>query len=447
MQIVLPEDVKHIIKALESAGFEGFAVGGCVRDSILGKTPNDWDITTNAKPEDVKKLFRHTIDTGIAHGTVTIMNGKIGYEVTTYRIDGKYTDGRHPDSVSFALNLEDDLARRDFTVNAMAYNDTVGLVDLYGGMEDLEKKIIRCVGVPRERFGEDALRMLRAIRFSATLGFEVEKDTYDAIKELSQTIEKVSAERIYAELLKLLTSDEPQKIRDCYLTGLTKVFMPEYDAMVGIEQHNPHHCYNVEEHTLKVLENTPPKKTVRLAALFHDIGKPLCHTVDENGIDHFHGHQSVSEELSRRIMKRMKSDNNTLSKVSLLVLNHDVRTEADRRQVRRLINRIGVDNIEDLLSLQTADTLAQSEYMRDEKLRRIEELREITEDIARRREPVGLKDLKVDGNDLKAMGYEPGRKLGAALRALLDQVLDDPSVNVREYLLEEARKLKKQGEQ
>ena len=446
MQIILPDDVKYIIKALESAGFEGFAVGGCVRDSILGKTPNDWDITTNARPEAVKKIFRHTIDTGIAHGTVTVMLRKTGYEVTTYRIDGKYTDGRHPDNVSFAVNLEDDLSRRDFTVNAMAYNESRGLVDLFGGMEDLDKKQIRCVGVPKERFGEDALRMLRALRFSATLGFEVEKDTYDAIKELSYTLEKVSAERIYTELIKLLTSDEPQKIRDCYLTGLTKVFMPEYDEMVGIPQNNPHHCYDVEEHTLKVLENTPPEKVIRLAALFHDIGKPLCHTVDENGIDHFHGHQSVSEEVSRRILKRLKCDNYTLSKVSLLVLNHDVRTEAEKRPVRRLINRIGADNIEGLLRLQIADTMAQSNYMREEKLKRIDELRIIVEEIEKSGEAVNLKGLTIDGNDLKALGFMPGRTLGAALKALLDQVLDDPSLNNREYLLSEAERIRTQGE-
>ena len=447
MQIVLPEDVQYIIKALESAGFEGFAVGGCVRDSIMGRTPHDWDITTNARPETVKKLFNHTIDTGIEHGTVTVMLHRTGYEVTTYRIDGKYTDGRHPDSVSFALNLEDDLSRRDFTVNAMAYNESRGLVDLFGGLDDLEKKKIRCVGVPRERFGEDALRMLRALRFSATLGFDVEKNTYDAIKELSHTLEKVSAERIYSELIKLLTSDEPQKIRDCHLTGLTKVFMPEYDAIVNIPQHNPHHCYDVEEHTLKVLENTPPGKVIRLAALFHDMGKPACHTRDDNGIDHFHGHQAVSEELAVKILKRLKSDNDTISKVRLLVLNHDVRTEAERKPVRRLINRIGAENIENLLALQTADTLAQSDYMRAGKLKRIEDLRAIADDIRESGEAVNLKGLAVDGNDLKAIGYKPGRTLGAALKKLLDDVLEDPSLNTREYLLGEAERLKIQGEQ
>ena len=441
MQIILPDDVKYIIKALESAGFEGFAVGGCVRDSILGKTPNDWDITTNAKPETVKKLFGHTIDTGLAHGTVTVMRGKTGYEVTTYRVDGKYTDGRHPDSVSFALNLEDDLSRRDFTVNAMAYNESKGLVDLFGGMDDIQKKIIRCVGVPRERFGEDALRMLRALRFSATLGFEVEKDTFDAIKELSHTLEKISAERIYTELIKLLTSDSPQKIRDCYLTGLTKVFMPEYDTIVGVPQNNPHHCFDVEEHTLKVMENVPSEKVIRLAALFHDMGKPACHTVDEKGIDHFHGHQAVSEELSKKILKRLKCDNDTISKVSLLVFYHDVRTEAERRPVRRLINRIGAENIESLLMLQTADTLAQSDYMREDKLKRIEELRVLAQEIADKGEAVNLKGLAVDGNDLKKIGFKPGRTLGAALKTLLEQVLDEPELNNRDYLLKEAVRL------
>ncbi|MBR4183681.1 MAG: HD domain-containing protein, partial [Lachnospiraceae bacterium] len=236
-------------------------------------------------------------------------------------------------------------------------------------------------------------------------------------------------------------------IRDCYRTGLTKVFMPEYDAIVGVPQNNPHHCYDVEEHTLKVLENTPPDKVIRLAALFHDMGKPVCHTVDERGIDHFHGHQAVSEELSKKILKRLKSDNDTISKVCRFVLYHDVRTEAERRQVRRLINRIGAENIEGLLALQTADTMAQSDYMRADKLRRIEELRSIAEDIKRSGEAVNLKGLAVDGNDLKALGYKPGRTLGAALKKLLDDVLEDPSLNTREYLLGEAERLKTRGEQ
>ena len=323
----------------------------------------------------------------------------------------------------------------------MAYNESKGLVDLFGGMDDIQKKIIRCVGVPRERFGEDALRMLRALRFSATLGFEVEKDTFDAIKELSHTLEKISSERIYSELIKLLTSDSPQKIRDCYLTGLTKVFMPEYDAIVGVPQNNPHHCFDVEEHTLKVMENVPCEKVIRLAALFHDMGKPACHTVDEKGIDHFHGHQAVSEELSKKILKRLKCDNDTISKVSLLVFYHDVRTEAERRPVRRLINRIGAENIESLLMLQTADTLAQSDYMREDKLKRIEELRVLAQEIADKGEAVNLKGLAVDGNDLKKLGFKPGRTLGAALKTLLEQVLDEPELNNRDYLLKEAARL------
>ena len=283
MKIQLPEKVKFIIDTITAAGFEAFAVGGCIRDSILGREPNDWDITTSAKPEQVKALFRRTIDTGIAHGTVTIMLDKEGFEVTTYRIDGEYEDSRHPKEVTFTSNLIEDLKRRDFTINAFAYNETTGLVDAFEGLKDIENGVIRCVGDAKERFTEDALRILRAIRFSAQLGYEIEESTKEGIRLLAGNLRHISAERIQVELTKLLTSPHPDYIRVAYETGVTAVILPELDECMRTEQKHPHHCYSVGEHTLQSLDKVPPVKELRLAMLLHDIGKPSVMEKDEEG--------------------------------------------------------------------------------------------------------------------------------------------------------------------
>ena len=275
IQIQIPEKAKYIIETIQNAGFEAYVVGGCVRDSILGRCPEDWDITTSARPEQVKALFRRTIDTGIQHGTVTVMLDKEGFEVTTYRVDGKYEDSRHPKEVTFTPNLEEDLKRRDFTINAMAYNETEGLIDIFGGLQDIEAKLIRCVGNPEERFGEDALRIMRAIRFSAQLGYEIHEDTEAAIRKLAPTLQKISAERIQVELTKLLISPHPDTLRDAYDMGVTKVILPEFDAMMETPQKHKHHKYNVGEHTLHALIEIAPEKNLRYAMLLHDIGKAV----------------------------------------------------------------------------------------------------------------------------------------------------------------------------
>ena len=303
MKIDLPIDVNFIIRKLEEAGFEAYAVGGCVRDRILGKEPNDWDITTSAKPEQVKSLFDHTIDTGIQHGTVTVMINHVGYEVTTYRIDGKYEDGRHPTEVTFTPDLLEDLKRRDFTINAMAYNDSTGLVDAFDGVFDLERGIIRCVGKPEKRFSEDALRMLRAIRFAAQLGFSIDENTMNGVKMLAGTLKRVSAERIQVELVKLLLSDNPDRLRDAYTSGLTAVFLPEFDAMMKTKQNTIHHKYSVGEHTIRVIEGVPADKVLRIAALLHDVAKPVTKWTDEEGVDHFTGHPQAGAEMSKLILR------------------------------------------------------------------------------------------------------------------------------------------------
>ena len=285
MKINIPQKAAQILKTLNAAGYEAYVVGGCVRDSILGREPGDWDITTSALPEQVKELFRRTVDTGIQHGTVTVMMDKEGFEVTTYRVDGEYHDGRHPDAVTFTRSLEEDLKRRDFTINAMAYHPEHGLVDLFGGMEDIGKRIIRCVGNPVERFTEDALRMLRAVRFSAQLGFTVEENTKAALARMSGNLEHVSAERIQTELVKLLVSDHPDYLRTAWETGLTREFLPEFDACMETEQNTPHHCYTVGEHILKSLTEIENDRLLRITMLLHDIAKPVVKKTDGNGRD------------------------------------------------------------------------------------------------------------------------------------------------------------------
>ena len=341
MLIRLPEDVKVILNRLQAAGYEAYAVGGCIRDSLLSRSPDDWDITTCAKPEETKALFERTIDTGIQHGTVTVMRRGRGYEVTTYRVDGEYEDGRHPKEVTFTASLEEDLKRRDFTVNAMAYNEKDGLVDLFGGRQDLERGIIRCVGEADERFEEDALRIMRAVRFSAQLGFVIEERTREAIRGHAERLRQVSAERIQVELTKLLTSPNPDFLRIAWETGITAVVLPEFDLLMRQRQNNPHHCYNVGEHTLHAMRAVRPDKCLRLAMLLHDVAKPLCLTTDENGIDHFHGHARKGEGMAAQILKRLRYDNHTIELVSRLVKWHDVPVEPEKKAVRRAASRMG----------------------------------------------------------------------------------------------------------
>jgi tRNA nucleotidyltransferase (CCA-adding enzyme) len=433
-KINLPEDVRKIIHTIEAAGFEAYAVGGCVRDSLLGRTPDDWDITTSAKPEQVKNLFRKTIDTGIAHGTVTVMMHRTGYEVTTYRIDGEYEDSRHPKEVTFTASLIEDLRRRDFTINAMAYNDRSGIVDEFDGMEDLQQHRICAVGNPLERFGEDALRIMRAVRFSAQLGYEIEEHTKDAIKELADNLNHISAERIQVELIKLVKSPHPEKLRDLYELGITAVIMPEFDAIMETKQHNPHHKYSVGEHTIYSMMAVEENKVLRLAMLFHDFGKPLCKTVDEEGIDHFHGHAVQSEKLCKAILKRLKFDNETINMVSRLVRNHDYDIKTEKKYVRRAVNRIGEDVFPLLLKVKQADLDAQSDYLKEEKQQRLCRIIELYQEIVEDKECVSLDTLAVKGGDLIVWGMRPGREIGEMLSKLLDEVLENPENNQKEKL-------------
>ncbi len=435
MQIQLPEKVHKIIDTLEEAGFEAYAVGGCVRDSILGREPDDWDITTSAKPEEMKRLFPRTVDTGIKHGTVTVLLGGEGFEVTTYRIDGTYEDGRHPSEVTFTSNLKEDLLRRDFTINAMAYNERSGLVDLYGGLADIDKQVIRCVGDAVERFEEDALRMLRAVRFSAQLGYRIDEVTGEAVKALAPNLQKISAERIRVELVKLVTSPHPDYLRTAYELGITAQVLPEFDLCMETPQRHRHHCYDVGEHILHSMLGVEPDKVLRLGMLFHDIGKPQTLTVDPDGTTHNKRHPLEGEKITRKVMRRLKFDNDTTDKVTKLVLYHDYDIAPTEAGVRRAVNRIGEDIFPMIFTVRRADIAAQSDYMREEKLAKVAYIEKLYREVLARRDAVTLKDLAISGNDLIAGGMPPGRQIGETLSALLERVLDDPSLNTKEILL------------
>lgn len=435
MKIQLPEKVNTIIQTLQEHGYEAYAVGGCVRDSLLGREPGDWDITTSASPDETKKLFARTVDTGIEHGTVTVLLGKEGFEVTTYRIDGKYEDSRHPTEVIFTRNLREDLLRRDFTINAMAYNDTEGIVDIFGGMDDLKRKIIRCVGNARERFGEDALRIMRGVRFAAQLGFSLEKETKEAMTELAPTLEKISAERIQTELVKLLVSDSPELIREAYHLGVTAVILPEFDEMMRTGQETKYHRYDVGEHTVQAVCNVPPDKVLRLTMLLHDVAKPEMKTVDADGTAHFKGHDIRGEQKAKEILRRLKFDNDTIHKVTKLVRWHDYRMPAEKKNVRRAMSKISAELFPMYLLVKRADILAHSMYRREEELENLSGLQKCYEEIVADHECVSLKQLAVTGTDLIGIGMKPGKQIGEVLNELLRIVLEYPEFNNKEHLL------------
>lgn len=436
MRIKLPPTVKMVIDSLQAAGFEAYAVGGCVRDSILCRTPDDWDVTTSALPQDVKRIFRRTVDTGIEHGTVTVLIGESRHEVTTYRVDGEYRDFRHPDEVSFTTSLKEDLARRDFTVNAMAYNDTDGLVDLYGGMKDLQKKVIRCVGNPEERFHEDALRILRAVRFSAQLGFRIDKATVEAIERYAPNLSKISAERICTELIRLITSDHPEYLKAAWELGITKVILPEFDAMMATEQNTPYHYLNVGDHTLAAMQAVQPDRLLRLTMLLHDTGKPERRTTDKWGIDHFKGHAMTGVRIAEKVMRRLKMDNDTIRKVKVLIRYHDWRIRPDERIVRHAMSMIGSDLFPYLMQVQYADALAQSDYIKQQTLDRIMSVWDISRKIEEENQCISLAQLAITGKDLISIGYREGPEIGLALHQALEAVLEDPRKNDRGFLLE-----------
>ena len=435
VKIVIPEQVNSILESLQKSGYEAYVVGGCVRDALLGREPNDWDITTSALPMEVKSVFPRTIDTGLQHGTVTVLCGGTGYEVTTFRVDGVYEDGRHPKEVTFTPSLREDLKRRDFTINAMAYNNESGLVDLFGGQKDLENGIVRAVGDPVQRFTEDALRIMRAIRFSAQLGYEIDPETLRAASALAPNLRRISSERIREELEKTLVSDRPELLRTAWAAGITKEFIPEFDRCMETDQINPHHCYTVGEHILKSVSLVRKDRILRITMFLHDIAKPICHTVDEEGIDHFRGHAEVGCSLAKTILQRLKYDNATIRKVTTLVKYHDMQIRLTEPAVRKAIVMTGADLFPLLLEVKLADFMSQSTFQREEKQEKFDTLRAIYERIVERGDCLSLRELAVNGSDLIETGVKPGREVGNILARMFEEVLDVPEHNDKEYLL------------
>lgn len=431
----LPEEVKKVISMLGGAGFEAYAVGGCVRDSLLGKNPTDYDVTTSASPEEMKEVFKneHLIETGIKHGTVTVLMNGNPMEITAFRIEKGYSDRRHPEKVEFTRSLAEDLARRDFTVNSLAYSEKTGIIDLFGGISDLEHEIIRCVGDPDKRFGEDALRIMRALRFSSVLGFEIEKETAASIERNSGFLKEVSAERLFSEFSRLLCGKNAAKVLLEHPTPFFEI-IPELSVLKGFDQRHFRHHLDAFEHTLGVIENVPPALELRLAALFHDISKPICVSVDETGTAHYYGHAQKSAEIAEAVLRRLKSDSETIKKVCELVRRHEDRFEPDPKAVKRLLGKIGPEGYDKLLLLMQADDSAKRpEYRLPDSV--FDEFRKIAREITEKNECFSLKDLAVNGADLISAGFEPGPEMGKILEILLEKVIEGEIPNEKEKLL------------
>lgn len=436
--MILPETIAAILSRLSQHGFDAYVVGGCVRDALMGMEPNDFDIATVATPSEVKSVFRDVpvIDTGIEHGTVTVLWDSYPVEVTTYRIDGEYLDRRRPASVRFTDSIREDLSRRDFTINAMAYSPVTGIVDPFGGCEDIGMKRIRCVGAPYQRFEEDALRVLRALRFAAVLGFSIEPETKEALFFLKNTIRDISIERVTAEFSKMILGENVGSVMLEYADVLS-VFIPEIIPTLHFEQCNPFHSYDVYTHIVKTVANTPPVLTIRLAALFHDIAKPQSFKLDEKGIGHFYSHQKHSAKIAEQVLDRLKFDNETRKRVIDLVFYHDISIRNDQKSVKRVLNRFSESFFTELIVLKKADILGQNTTMQG-RLAKLDELMAIFDEIIRSKSCFSLKTLAIGGADLLAAGFPEGKRIGLALNDCLEQVIEEKLENEKQVLLQYA---------
>lgn len=443
MQIVMPDGVKQILATLEENNFSAYCVGGCVRDSLLGIAPSDWDICTSALPQETKQLFPKTFDTGLKHGTVSVKAEADVYEVTTFRVDGDYKDNRRPESVSFTSSIEADLSRRDFTINAMAYNETNGLIDPFGGRNDLKKGLIRCVGNPDTRFCEDALRMLRAVRFSAQKGFQIEEETLTSIQKNARLIENLSSERIIAEIEKILLSDQPEHLRILYDLGVLKLIMPELCRCFETPQNIKWHIYDVGTHSMKAIAHLEKKSYLRFAALMHDWGKPDCKGKNPDGSDHFRNHAAVSKKLAHAFCCRYRFSNSDKSKILRLIEHHDRQILPGKKYVKRAVIAVGEDIFLDLLNLKRADCLAQNFDLTAPRMEIYDEIEALFMQMKHDCEPFSVKNLAIDGNDLKLLGFQ-GKEIGQALSFLLEHVLDFPLDNQRDILLNLIKNNKKE---
>lgn len=439
--IFIPPYARKAIDILTNAGYDAYIVGGCVRDALLGKDANDYDITTNALPQNTAEVFSsyHVIDTGIKHGTVTVVIDKMPIEITTFRIDGEYKDNRRPENVEFTANIQDDLARRDFTINAMAYSPEKGIVDCYNGRDDLKSKIIRCVGDADTRFNEDALRILRALRFASVLGFDIHAETKKSIHKNSSLLKNIASERIQAEFFKLVCGENAAKIVSEYKDVLA-VFMPQISKMFGFEQRNKYHNLDVWNHSLKAFSYTEQKLCLRLAALFHDIGKPDSYTVDENGCGHFYSHAKTSISLTRDILNSLKCDNATKHRVIVLIENHDNIIHPTKKNIKKMLGKLDKEVFFELMELQKADSYAHAEPYDSERISYIDEIISLAKEIINEGECFSTKMLAVDGHDMISIGLSSTR-IGKMLSTLLDLVISGKVENEKNTLIETAKKI------
>jgi len=437
--IKLPTEVKYIIETLEKSGYIAYAVGGCVRDSVMGKTPKDWDICTSALPEQTKKSFEkeRVIETGLKHGTISLLLDKKTYEITTFRTDGHYTDNRRPDTVNFVPDLETDLKRRDFTINALAYHPEEGMIDYFGGVEDIKRKLLRCVGEADKRFKEDALRIMRALRFSSTLNFEIEHGTLEAIMRNRKLPGKVAVERIREELDALLLGENVENVLKKH-SKVLETIIPEIAALVGFDQKNSYHDLDIWSHTAKAVANASPDRVVRLALLLHDIAKPECYT-ETKGVGHFYGHPEAGAEKAERILSRLKYDKETIKTVINLILYHDADIEPEDKAVKRWLNRLGVREMRLLCQVKMADTTAKSSERIISQIAEIEEITAMIDEIVENRSCFTLQNLEISGTDLINCGIPEGEEIGKTLQELLEQVINSQLPNEKEPLLAAVR--------
>ena len=440
MKINIPQNAKTVINELNNSGFEAYVVGGCVRNAMMGVEPHDWDICTSAKPSEMERVFKdyETHDFGLKHGTLTVMSGGEAFEVTTYRIDGAYSDNRHPKQVTFTDDLTLDLSRRDFTCNAMAYNDKDGVIDPFGGEDDLRNNLLRCVGDPDKRFNEDALRIMRGLRFASACGFDIEKSTAQSIHKNAALLNNIANERIRVELLGLLRGEAVCKILTEF-RDVIAVFIPELAQTFDFPQHTKHHVYDVWQHIVHSVDSVEQNDILRMTMLLHDLGKPQACTTDENGCSHFKGHQQISAELAENILKRLRFPNDFYETCMKLILWHDVRYSGSKKQIKRLLQKLGEENTRLLFKVQRADTAAQSEYLRTEKFASIGLAERQAEEILAENQCFDLKSLKVNGSDIKALGVKEGRAIGELLNKLLDDVIEERVENNKPELLKRAK--------
>lgn len=445
---IIPAGALEVIHDIEDAGFEAYIVGGCVRDMLMGRTPHDWDITTSAHPDDVKKIFKRTYDTGIAHGTVTVIVDDMHFEVTTYRIEGKYEDHRRPNEVEFVDDINEDLSRRDFTMNAIAYHPVRGFVDPYDGLTDIKAKTIRSVRSSVERFTEDALRILRGVRFSAQLGFDIEENTKAGIIECRDLLKFISKERVREEFVKICVSDRPEYINVLHNLGLMTYIIPEFCKAYDTPQNHPHHIYNVGVHSVESMKYVPANVTLRLTMLLHDIGKIYTHKVDEKGIDHFHGHPKKSAQMAKEIMKDLRFDNHTINEVYNLCFYHDyhIKQKVDRAFVKKLMNRLGEKGFDDMMQVQYADAMAQNPDKLPPKLEVIEYEKAQKKDVVEKGEPYRVDMLCIKGQDLMTAGVPKGPVIGYVIGRCVEQVIKHPEYNEKDILIKFALMCSKEYE-